>query len=69
MKLATARRKASATKRNNEAPSVRDTLSQIRTEGYEDYAYGRSQTNSYSGEEAEAYAEGWRQARLEIEGR
>ena len=69
MKLATARRKAFAAKRNNETPAVCDTLSQIRAEGYEDYAYGQSQTNPYSGIEAEAYAAGWRQARLEMEGR
>jgi len=69
MKLAAARSKALAARRNEEKYTVRNpVLAQIRTEGYEDYSYQSKIRPPYKGEELAAYMEGWNQAKLELTG-
>ena len=68
MSLAKERMKYLARQRHGTGEPKLTGLDEIRMEGYEDYSYQKAQTNSYEGKEAEAYAEGWRQAHFEMTG-
>lgn len=69
--LAQARQRSLAKARAAQQGETRTSvINQIRAEGYEDYSYAAEfASNPYKGDEAEAYMQGWNQARLEMEGK